>query len=177
MSDARAFRETLGLFPTGVAIVTTCGTDGERIGATVSSFNSVSLDPPLILFSIARNTRAYAAWAAADHYAVNVLPERESELSTRFARSLSDKWEGLAPEAGRGGVPLLREALAWFECRHHARYDGGDHLILVGEVIAHTARSSTQGRPLVFFKGKYRKLDEDSPRPTPSGIEHLLHGW
>ncbi|MGU3495446.1 flavin reductase family protein [Xanthobacteraceae bacterium A53D] len=175
--DPRAFRETLGLFPTGVAIVTTCTPQGERIGATVSSFNSVSLDPPLVLFSIARNAKAYDAWANAEHYAVNILPESQSELSTRFARALSDKWEGIAPEAGAGGAPLLREALAWFECRHHGRYDGGDHLILVGEVIRHVAHGAAHARPLVFYKGRYRKLDPDTPAPTPSGIDHLLHGW
>lgn len=177
MTDTTSFRHTLGLFPTGVAIVTTRDADANWIGATISSFNSVSLDPPLVLFSIARTAKAYAAWESASHYAVNVLPEAESQLSTRFARALSDKWEGLEPHVNAHGVPLLREALAWFECRHHSHCDGGDHLILVGEVLSHTARPNAGRRPLVFFGGKYRKLDEDKPAQTPAGIEHLLHGW
>src|SRR5262249_9433553 len=131
----RSFRDALGLFPTGVAVVTTVTRDGTRIGAAVSSFNSVSLSPLLGLFII---SRAFAAWTDADSYAVNLLHEHQHAVSTRFARSLAKKWEGIVPLVGQTGAPLIPGALASFECENYARYDGGDHLILVGKVCALT---------------------------------------
>ena len=172
----RTFRDALGLFPTGVAVVTTVAADGTRLGATVSSFNSVSLDPPLVLFSVARNAKAFPVWAEADRYAVNLLREEQSALSTRFARPMSDKWDNLEP-VEQDGLILLPNTLAWFGCEAHARFDGGDHLILVGRVSAFAVASGAQARPLVFFKGRYRQLDPDQDIETPQGLDHLLHGW
>ena len=107
----REMRDALGLFPTGVAVITAQAQSGERLGATVSSFNSVSLDPPLILFSLAKDAKSIAAWEAAEHFAVNVLGEHQSQVSTRFAKALTDKWEGIKPlEARRIGAPLIRDA-------------------------------------------------------------------
>lgn len=172
----RQFRDVLGLFPTGVAIVTTKTPDGSPLGATVSSFNSVSLDPPLILFSIAKKAHALPIWEAAEYYAVNVLREDQSELSTRFARALSDKWSGITP-VDKGENILLPEALAWFECSRHACHDGGDHIILVGRVTAFAAAGDSNPRPLVFYKGRYRNLDSHHDIETPRGLDHLVHGW
>jgi flavin reductase (DIM6/NTAB) family NADH-FMN oxidoreductase RutF len=180
----REFRDALGLFATGVVVMTSAGSDGYAsgdrsgyLGATVSSFSSVSLDPPLILFSIGRHSNAFAAWQSVDGFAVNILGENQSALSTRFARALTDKWDGVSVCPGLGGVPLLSDALAWIECRSYAKYDGGDHLIIVGQVLSLTARSGAGARPLVFFGGKYRQLDVNPGISTPPDADQWLHGW
>jgi flavin reductase (DIM6/NTAB) family NADH-FMN oxidoreductase RutF len=180
----RQFRDALGLFATGVVVITSAGnaecSNGNRngyLGATISSFSSVSLDPPLILFSIGRHSKAFAAWRSVDHFAVNVLSENQSAISTRFARALIDKWDGVKMCPGLGGVPLLSDALAWIECRSYAKHDGGDHLIIVGQVLSLTARSEVDARPLVFFRGKYRRLDVNPGISTPPDADQWLHGW
>ena len=180
----REFRDALGLFATGVVVMTSAGSDGYAsgdrsgyLGATVSSFSSVSLDPPLILFSIGRHSKAFAAWQSVDSFAVNILGENQSAISTRFARALTDKWDGVSVCPGLGGVPLLSDALAWIECRSYAKYDGGDHLIIVGQVLSLTARSGADTRPLVFFGGKYRQLDVNPGISTPPDADQWLHGW
>ncbi|MDB5648857.1 MAG: actVB [Hyphomicrobiales bacterium] len=175
---ARLLRDTLALFPTGVAIITSLTSQGERIGATVSSFNSVSLDPPLVLFSIARSAKSFAAWAEINTFAVNVLQESQSALSTQFARADGDKWAGLDPERGeKTGLPLLRSAIAALECNVWARYDGGDHLIIVGEVLAHERALGADARPLVFSASRYARLASETDIATPDHVGHLLHGW
>jgi flavin reductase (DIM6/NTAB) family NADH-FMN oxidoreductase RutF len=171
------FRRALSLFPTGVAIVTTRSPDGERIGVTVSSFNSVSLAPPLVLFSIARTARSIEAWNAAETYAVNVLAEDQSDVSSRFARASADKWSGIGAAQDDIGSPTIPDALATFQCRSYARYDGGDHLILVGEVTGFSHPASGAPRPLLFFRGRYRQLDPERLIDTPPGMEHYVHGW
>jgi flavin reductase (DIM6/NTAB) family NADH-FMN oxidoreductase RutF len=175
--DPRKFRDALGLFPTGVAVVTTLAPDGERIGATVSSFNSVSLDPPLILFSIACNTKSFPVWQNAQHYAVNILSEAQSETSNRFARAMTDKWDGVAHSPGAQNIPLIAGSSACFECTHFAKHDGGDHLILVGRVVSYSTTDISTPRPLLFYRGRYRQLDPDLVIETPAGVDHLLHGW
>jgi flavin reductase (DIM6/NTAB) family NADH-FMN oxidoreductase RutF len=155
--DQARFRQALGRFATGVAVVTGLAQDGARLGITVSSFNSVSLAPPLILFSIARRTNSFPAWQAARHYAVNILSEHQEALSDRFARPLADKWDGVETIAGRHGLPILQGALAVLECAAHARHDGGDHEIFVGRV-EDLLIGTAPDRPLVFFSGRYRRL-------------------
>jgi len=172
----REFREALGLFPTGVAVVTTTAPDGGPIGTTVSSFNSVSLAPPLVLFSVARTALAFPVWDTAERYAVNLLREEQSEISTGFARARGDKWQGVAVRPGQGGAPLLPDALACFECESFGRHDGGDHLILVGRVTGFRV-SPAASRPLVFFRGRYRQLDPDHVIDSPPEVAYLLHGW
>lgn len=155
----RLFRDAMGMFPTGVAVVTSASAEGP-LGATVSSFTSVSLDPPLVLFSMARNAKSFSAWEMAETFAVNVLDETQSTLSTQFARAMSDKWSGLEPLIGeKTGAPLLPGALAWFECQTWARYDGGDHVIMVGEVVSFSHRARHGARPLVFFGSAYARLE------------------
>jgi flavin reductase (DIM6/NTAB) family NADH-FMN oxidoreductase RutF len=173
----RDFRDALGLFATGVAVITGMTHDGERLGATVSSFSSMSLDPPLVLFSIGRNARAFPAWQAINSFAVNILAGEQSASSTRFARALTDKWEGVEPRAGANGSPLLHGALAWLECTSYAKYDGGDHVIFVGHVDALTVRAGSDVRPLVFFGGRYRQLDSNRLIQTPPDTDLWLHGW
>lgn len=172
----RAFRGVLGLFPTGVAVITTETAAGERLGATVSSFNAVSLDPPLVLFSLARSARSFAAWNEAETFAVNVLSESQQRASSQFATAMIDKWQGLASVAGREtGLPLLCGALAWLECRTWARYDGGDHVIMVGEVLAWERPQTPSPRPLVFFNSRYAELAGDDT--AVRDMAYLEHAW
>ena len=162
----RLLRHALGLFPTGVAVVTSTTRAGVRLGATVSSFSSVSLDPPLVLFSMARGANSFDAWNSVDAFAVNILNELQTDISTRFSRAKSDKWSGLNPQISEAtGAPLLGDALAWFDCKTWARYDGGDHIILVGEIVSYAHRTGDNARPLVFFASNYTRLD-DSPTNT-----------
>lgn len=153
--DGRMFRQVLGLFPTGVTIVTTWDDQGRPVGATVSSFNSVSLDPPLVLFSLARNSACCKAFAAGGALAIHVLGHAQSALSSRFAGGGGDKWATLDYAPGELGAPLLDDYLASFECKLFAQYPGGDHIIFVAEVDNLRFRD---GEPLVFHAGGYRVL-------------------
>ncbi len=154
-ADVRAFRSALGTFATGVTVITTRGPKGELIGNTASSFNSVSLEPPLVLWSLSRNAYSIKAYLASDHFAVNVLREGQEELSSRFSKSLGDKWHGIDYETWETGCPILPNALAIFECKIAYTYQGGDHVIFVGEVI--NFDHDPKGKPLVFWRGGYHK--------------------
>lgn len=156
--DTRAFRDALAEFATGVAIVTTVAGDGSRIGVTVSSFNAVSLRPPLVLFSIDRTAGSLAALLQAGRFAVNVLHAEQIDISGRFARARTEKWLDLDWRAGTNGSPVAPDALAVFECEHYAAHDGGDHVILVGLVTGF----ATNGRrdPLLFFRGRYCRISD-----------------
>ena len=170
----RELRNALGLFPTGVTVITAQDLDGEPLGITVSSFNSVSLDPPLVLFSVARSSTSLDALSAARAYAVNVLRQSQAEISNHFARSATKTWDKIAQRPGVTGSPLLGGATVTFECVPHATHDGGDHVIFVGKVVAF--RTSGAAEPLVFFNGSYREI-----RGTMEGLQHydalMLHGW
>lgn len=156
--DTRKFRDVLGRFATGVAIVT-AETEGVRLSVTVSSFSSVSLAPPLVLFSIARSALSFELWQRTDHFAVTVLSEEQQEISNRFGRATPDKWNGIDAERGVHGVPLIPGGLACFECDVYARYEGGDHLIIVGRVLEFSADETDPfAKPLVFYGGRYRNL-------------------
>ena len=161
--ERRHFRNTLAMFATGVAVITAPRERGAPVGITVASFNSVSLDPPLILFSVDRRCQSLDDLCATPGYAINVLSETQQELSNRFAKANSGKWDGIVAARDGQGQVLLPGALATFECEPYARHDGGDHVIFIGRVVRHQARHD--GRPLVFFGGKYRALD-DSPIPA-----------
>lgn len=171
----RQFRDALGLFPTGVVIVT-ADVDGVRLANTVSSFNAVSLSPPLVLFSMARTANSFGLWQRASHFAVMILEEEQNDLSSRFARAGSDKWEGIPASRGINGAPLLPKWHACFECSAHARYDGGDHEIFVGHVDKFTIDAPTSSGPLVFYRGRYRTLSRETIG-TPAEADVWLHGW
>ena len=153
--DADRFRVALGIFPTGVTIVTTRDNDGDAIGLTVSSFNSVSMDPPLILWSIMRASPNLALFEAAEHFAVNVLADDQAEISNRFASPVADRFAGLEVTDGVGGVPLIGGSAAQFECAAWNKVDGGDHLIVVGRVLNF---HGSDRNPLIFAKGRYETL-------------------
>ncbi len=152
--DAKAFRTALGSFATGVTVITAQGPDGRPVGLTANSFNSVSLDPPMVLWSLARQARSLPAFQAATHWAVHVLAADQEALSNRFARSGEDKFAGLVLAHGLGGVPLLDGCAARFECRNAFQHEGGDHLIFVGEVLAF---ERAEREPLLFHAGRYAR--------------------
>jgi flavin reductase (DIM6/NTAB) family NADH-FMN oxidoreductase RutF len=169
----REFRDALGQFATGVCVVT-AEVDGILLGSTVSSFNSVSLAPPLVLFSLARSAQTLELWLKATHFGVTVLAESQTDLSNRFARGGADKWTGLAPLRGKSGVPLLRGGLVTFECQTYATHEGGDHEIILGKVLEFSRTTST---PLLFHGGRYGRLHSDQKIDTPADIDVWLHGW
>ena len=154
--DARAFRRALGQFATGVAVISAQAADGTPIGMTMSSFNSVSVDPPLILFSIGRQALSLGAMTKAKGYAVNILGRDQEHLSDQFARALADKWAAVEHTIGHAAAPLLAGAIADFECVPYAQYDGGDHVIFVGRVMQFSSHPDKD--PLIFFRGAYRSL-------------------
>jgi len=153
--DAADFRSALGSFATGVTIVTTRAPDGSDVGMTANSFNSVSLDPPMVLWSISKNALSQPAFAAAEYFAVHILASDQEDLSNRFARRGESKFADLGLERGPGEIPLLDGCAARFKCRTAYRYEGGDHDIIVGEVLEfdHFDR-----KPLLFHRGKYSAL-------------------
>ncbi|MEM7777328.1 MAG: flavin reductase family protein [Pseudomonadota bacterium] len=153
--DTRAFRTCLGQFPTGVCVVTT-DVESQLVGMTISSFNSVSLDPPLILFSITRSSRSLPLWQRASAYAVNVLSENQQNLSNRFSRQSPDKWEGITFSRGFAGAPVLPGTAAALECSTYAQHDAGDHVLFIARVERFIAQPSRS--PLVFCKGSYGTL-------------------
>ncbi len=160
MEDQRNFRDALGAFVTGVTIVSTVTPEGEHLGVTANSFNSVSLEPPLILVSLARSLRSFQAFEQATHFAVNLLTRKQQDLCMRFARPGEEKWSGLEFDVGLAGMPLIPGRLAHFECSTWARYDGGDHLILVGEVQGYA--NCVEEEPLIYFRGSFPGLRGES---------------
>ena len=155
-SDARTLRDALGCFATGVTVVTTLDEEGQPVGLTANSFTSVSLDPPLLLVCIAKSAGSLNAMEAAENFAVNVLHIGQQPTSNLFAKSGEDRFAATPWRRGHNGAPLLSGALAHFECRRHALHEGGDHVILVGEVVR--ARFEPRRDPLLYFRGKYRRL-------------------
>lgn len=158
--DMKALRSALGSYATGVAVVTACAPDGELIGLTVNSFSSVSLDPPLVLWSLATSSPNLEAFRNASHYAVNVLSAAQTEVSQRFASRLPDKFAGIEACSGLGGAPLLPACMAWFECRNVTQHPGGDHLILIGHVERFAFDAAAE--PLLFHGGRYARLGADN---------------
>lgn len=150
--DATEFRRALGSFATGVTIITTRDASGEPVGLTVNSFSSVSLNPPLVLWSLANNALSLPAFRDNGHWAVHVLASDQEALSGRFAQRGEDKFSGLDCDEGAGGVPLLKGCMARFQCRTATQYEGGDHLIFIGEVLSFDRRETP---PLVFHGGRY----------------------
>lgn len=150
--DAHFFRQALSQFATGITIITTVGADGRPVGVTANSFNSVSLHPPLVLWSLAKKASSHAAFQQASHFGVSVLAADQENLSHHFSTFKGDRFAGLDTLEGLGGCPLIPDALAHFECRMKSRYDEGDHFIMVGEVLRCDYR---EGEALVYRSRKY----------------------
>ena len=141
------------MFATGVTIVTARTSSGELIGLTANSFNSVSLKPPLVLWSLSQAASSMAAFSTGSHYAINILAADQKELAERFAGKRADRWDGVTFTDGVAGAPVLTGAVATFECFNRSRYTEGDHVIFVGEVehCGHQANAS----PLLYHGGKF----------------------
>jgi flavin reductase (DIM6/NTAB) family NADH-FMN oxidoreductase RutF/DNA-binding IclR family transcriptional regulator len=154
--DSRDLRRVLGSFVTGVTVVTTIDEAGQFHGVTANSFSSVSLDPPLVLWSQAVKSHSHPAFFEAERFAVNILAEDQIELSKRFAKPSPAKFAGIDVDTGAGGVPLLRDCSARLQCRVVSRVPGGDHTIYVGEVLA---IDQAERKPLVFGNGRYLLTD------------------
>lgn len=151
--NARAFRDALGRFATGVTVVTIAGPEGP-MGFTANSFAAVSLDPPLVLWSPAKSSSRYAHYEAAEHYSIHILDEEHSAWLARFGRG-GEGFHGLSHEFNAEGVPVIHGAFARFDCVRHAAHEGGDHLIVVGRVLRAAHR---EGAPLVFSQGQYGRF-------------------
>ena len=158
-SDQRTLRDALGSFATGVTVVTCVDDEGQPFGLTVNSFTSVSLEPPLLLVCIAKRARCAAAMAAASHFAVNVLQTGQQPASIRFSTRDEDRFGATPWSTGETGAPLLMDSLAVFECERHAVHDGGDHDMLIGRLLR--ASFDRNMDPLLYFRGKYRRLHFD----------------
>jgi 3-hydroxy-9,10-secoandrosta-1,3,5(10)-triene-9,17-dione monooxygenase reductase component len=152
--NLQEFKRALSCFATGVAIATTLDSDGKKVGMTISSFNSVSLDPPLVLWSIANDANSYSVFINAKYFAVNVLEMHQDHLSSQFAQKGGDKFRGLDCRSGINGVPVLPEYAACFECSTENIFDGGDHKIIVGRVLKLDDRESD---PLIAYRGRFLK--------------------
>jgi flavin reductase (DIM6/NTAB) family NADH-FMN oxidoreductase RutF len=150
--DPKAFRRALGNFATGVTIITAEGADGEKVGVTASSFNSLSMDPPLVLWSSMKDARSCEIFESASHFAVNILASDQMDMSNHFARQQEDKFAGFEWEKGIGGAPIFPNCAGRFQCETYDKLDGGDHWIFVGKVVAF----DDFGRaPLCFHQGSY----------------------
>ncbi len=151
--DPRVFRDVAGRFATGIAVVTMVTEAGAKLGVTVNSFNTVSLDPPLVLFSLRNEASCYEAFTTAGAYAVNILAADQVEVSRAFARFAGDGWAVTPHQVSARGCPVFDGALAVFECVPWQRYEGGDHVIMVGRVVRATAPRN--GEPLMYYCGAY----------------------
>lgn len=165
--DPRMFRRCLGQFGTGVAIITTrCGDNSA--GVTVNSFASVSLDPPLVLWSVNRNSRSYPVFRDALGFVINILSDSQIELSGHFSSSSEDKFAGVPAGKGDFGIPTLDGVLAHIECTKESEFDGGDHIILVGRV---TRTARFPGEPLLFVQGRYMVASDHPQAPVPTPVD------
>jgi flavin reductase (DIM6/NTAB) family NADH-FMN oxidoreductase RutF len=163
--DPRDFRNALGTYATGVTVITAAGPDGKPYGLTCNSFASVSLNPPLVLWSLVVYSSSLTVFQNASHFTVNVLGASQQELANRFAKSSDDKFAGLDWSPGLGNAPVLAESVANFQCRSVNRYYGGDHVIFLGAVEAY---SYNREEPLLFARGTYGRFLADDDRQTSS---------
>jgi flavin reductase (DIM6/NTAB) family NADH-FMN oxidoreductase RutF len=168
----RQFRDALGLYPTGIAIVTAADDDGNVGGLTVNSFTSVSLDPPLIMVALARSISSLAIFERAQHFAVSLLRDDQRHVSSAFAKSDLSKWQGGHHRKGNL-APIIHPNLVAFECETYSRHDGGDHRLLLGKVISLETGGDAPGTPLLYYRGQYRELLEET---TETG-SFRLEGW
>ncbi|TFE37958.1 flavin reductase [Paraburkholderia dipogonis] len=173
--DPKEFRIALGQFPTGVAIVTAI-VEGQRLGSTISSFNSVSLEPPLVLFSLIKGSLGFSQWKAAAAFCIAVLGESQRDLSNRFAKAGSDKWAGIEPRFAENGAPMVPDAIVYFECEPYGIHDGGDHEIFVSRVTRFHVTEKPECS-LIFYSGKYRQLNDPERISSPPVSDPWLHGW
>jgi flavin reductase (DIM6/NTAB) family NADH-FMN oxidoreductase RutF len=153
--DPRELRNALGMFATGVTVVTTLNGEGSPIGLTCNSFSSVSLTPPLVLWSLSLYSPSLPAFLKAPYFAINILAAEQEALSRRFSTPVKDRFAELEWAPGEGGIPLIKGSAAQLQCRNETRHYSGDHVVLIGQVVKFTYRDA---EPLVFVRGRYREL-------------------
>ncbi|MBT9475220.1 flavin reductase family protein [Polaromonas sp.] len=154
--DPMLLRRAFGSFATGITIVTTTDADGQPVGLTANSFTSVSLDPPLVLFCLDRNSSNLERFQRSSAFGINVLSSDQQELSSRFVKRGEDRFHGISWELRATGVPVIEGAAATFECVTHTTFDGGDHLVFVGRVRRFDF--DAERNPLLYFQGRYRQI-------------------
>jgi flavin reductase (DIM6/NTAB) family NADH-FMN oxidoreductase RutF len=157
--DPRTLRDALGCFATGVTVVTCLDPDGQPVGLTANSFTSVSLDPPLLLVCVHKKAACAPALIEARHFAVNVLQNEQQPASIRFSTRFEDRFGATPWSEGEFGPPILKDSLGVFECQRHQVHEGGDHHILVGQVMKASFDAALD--PLLYFRGSYRRLHFD----------------
>jgi flavin reductase (DIM6/NTAB) family NADH-FMN oxidoreductase RutF len=167
--DTRALRHALGHYTTGVTVITTCTPEGGHTGVTVNSFTSVSLDPPLVLFCLSTRSSLLPLFEQASHFTVNVLATGQQAVSNRFAKPSANTWEGVKYRCGTHGCAALADAISVFECARRSIYPGGDHVIVVGEVLRFETVATPA--PLAFYQGSYGTFtrDQSGVKPAPDG--------
>ena len=159
--SARAFRDALGRYASGITVITSIDDLGP-IGFTCQSFYSVSTNPPLISISVQKTSNTYPRIRRAGSFAVNVLAQGQQHVSNQFARSGTDKWQGMEWSRSQAGNPVLDNTLMWLDCRIWAEHDAGDHLIVLGKVEEISLSDGSSEGPLLYFKGQYRQLSQES---------------
>lgn len=169
-AGTRAFREALGRFATGVTVVTASADDGTPVGVTANSFNSVSLEPPMVLWSLAKSSKSLSAFQRAEEFAIHVLGSHQEAISSRFAAKGAEKFAGVEWRLSAGGAPLLSDCAARFVCKTAYQYEGGDHVIFVGEVLAY---EHSDKPPLLFHAGGYVEAANRVAAPPASGIDDV----
>ena len=155
MIEEEQFRQTLGQFATGIAVATTLDKAGTPHGLTINSFNSVSLDPPLVLWSLDKGSHQLDAFSNSGFYAVNILAQSQKDISDLFASFVEDRFDGVDWQKGKSGAPVLAGCLAKIDCQVEKIIEGGDHIILIGRVID---ISHEEGSPLLYHSGAYRAV-------------------
>ena len=153
--NPKDFRNTVGLFATGITVITTVDENGKAIGLTANSFTSVSLNPPIVLVCIDRAVTSFNAFQTAGEFAVNILGSEQTEISNKFATSGDEKWLGVEFETWAGRAPILQNCLANIECKTREIHESGDHIIITGEV---TTLASKDGNQLLYWRGQYAQL-------------------
>lgn len=176
--DIRALRAALGQYATGVAVITARAPGGAHVGLTVNSLTSVSLNPPLVLFCLSNKSSLLAAFEQATHFTINVLAAGQQALSNRFAKPSANTWDGVKYSTGEHGCALLSGAAGVLECARRAAYPGGDHLILVGEVVRFDVVNAAE--PLVFYRGGYGTFTRDQSgvtAPPDGSLSDFVYCW
>ncbi|HSK33770.1 MAG TPA: flavin reductase family protein [Propionicimonas sp.] len=158
--DPRAFRDVLGLYASGITIITGHDEQGP-IGFTCQSFYSISTAPPLISFSVMKTSTTYPRIRQTGRFAVNVLAHHQQGVSNQFARKGTDKWAGIRRGSTRAGNPVLEDTLMWLDCEIRAEHDAGDHLIVLGRVVEMGPATRHAHEPLLYYQGRYRRLGPD----------------
>ena len=155
--DSKEFRNTVGCFATGITVITTLEADGTPVGLTANSFTSLSLDPPMVLFCLDRKIQSFDAFIVGGGFGINILSAEQKEVSKRFAESGPEKWVGFEYDKGQNGCPILRGCLANLEGCVTSLFDGGDHVIVAGEV-KNLVSSGLDVKPIIFYRGGYADL-------------------